>query len=157
TVTVTHTGSVNPEVGNSIIISGTNKYNGTYFISKVDDRNHLSFDRSGTLEAERMGKIEFASNDEHFAAAGVSGGGYFSDALNVTRVLVMPYCEMDQDPSVLPSKVIIIGGDMGCGTDGATVLNPQTLRNVHYITQNGTDFGRQGFIFQAGKTKDVEF
>jgi len=156
-VTVTHAGETGPQVGNSITISSTDKYNGTYFVSKVLDRKHFIFAKSGTYATEQTGKVEFASNDEHFAAAGVSGGGYYSDAQNVTRVLVMPYCEMDQDRSVLPHQVIIVGGDMGCGTDGATVLDPQTLRNVLFIKQNGSDYGRQGFIFQAGKTKDVEF
>ena len=156
-VIVAHSGGINPEVGNSVTISGTNKFNGAYFVSTVADAHHFSFARAGDAAGEHSGKVEFASNDEHFAAAGVSGGGYFSNALNVDRVLVMPYCESDQDPAVLPSKVVILGGDMGCGVGQATVLDPETLRNVFFIKQNGSDYGRQGFTFQAGKTKDVEF
>jgi len=37
-------------------------------------------------------------------------------------VLVNPYCEADQDASVLPSNTIIIGGDMGCGVGNSTAF-----------------------------------
>jgi len=154
-VTVAHTGKA-VRVGNSIAVSGTGSYDGTYFVSEVLDEGHFRFAKAGNFAAERVGKLEFASNDEHFTAAGVSGGGYYSDAINVNRVLVMPYCEMDQDPPVLPAKIIIVGGDMGCGVDQATVLDAQVLRNVQFIKQNGSDYGTQGLVFQAGKTKDVD-
>jgi hypothetical protein len=153
--TVAYTGKA-IHVGNSITVSGAGGFDGTYFVSEVPDEGHIRFLKTGNLGAVRGGKIEFASNDEHFTAAGVSGGGYYSDAINVNRVLVMPYCESDQDAAVLPAGIIIVGGDMGCGVDQATVLDAQTLRNVQFIKQNASDYGNQGLVLQAGRTKDVD-
>src|SRR5262249_38894038 len=78
-VTVTHSAGFSPQVGNSITITGTEHYDGTYFVSQVVDAGNFTFSKSGNIAAEHSGKIEYASNNEHFTAAGVSGGGYFSN------------------------------------------------------------------------------
>ena len=38
------------------------------------------------------------------------------------RVPVNPYCEGDQDASVLPPNIIIIGGAMGCSVGSSTAF-----------------------------------
>jgi len=121
TVTVAH---FPVQEGNSVTITGTTNFDGTHFVVSASDTSHFTFAKVGDTATETSGVVKVASNDEHFAAAGVNGGGYYSQAVNVSRVLTNPYCESDQDASVLPPNIIIIGGAMGCGVGSSTAFKP---------------------------------
>jgi hypothetical protein len=134
--TVTVTAANFPvQAGNSVTITGTTSFNGTHFVVSASDTGHFTFAKAGDTAAETSGGVKVASNDEHFAAAGVNGGGYYSNALNVSRVLVNPYCESDQDASVLPSNIIIIGGAMGCGVGNSTAFKQLAGINAPGLNQ----------------------
>jgi len=116
-VTLTAAGH-NVSAGNVVVVAGVtdSSFNGTFSVSSVTS-NTVTYAQTAANASSSGGTVRLTSNNEFYAATGIVGGSYNMQQAAAWNTLYSPYCEGGQNPIKGQSKLVIIGGDQGCGID----------------------------------------